>query len=119
MRCMHPAPCCFSLLQSALSPSVTTGWEACSYISPIKGCHRVSPLLAVRRTQGNTNLKLHDDDDRRPAVGATGKAAAGAAAGVPLAVPPLTAPTPTAGSRATAPSTPMKEPDSGGLLLAR
>ncbi|GLI70979.1 hypothetical protein VaNZ11_016083 [Volvox africanus] len=93
--------------------------------------------------QGNTNLKLHDDDDvRKPLATATsvGAAAAGGAAavgvagaakpttpapaapgatpGLPLPVSPLAAPQPAPGppsARQTAPSTPAKEPDSGAV----
>ncbi|GLC40209.1 hypothetical protein PLESTB_000675400 [Pleodorina starrii] len=94
--------------------------------------------------QGNTNLKLHDDDDVRKPIGTAGSVgvgttttaaagvastagkpstpaaaaapAAGTAGGLPIPVSPLSAPQPsggTSGARQTAPSTPVKEPDSG------
>ncbi|GFR41831.1 hypothetical protein Agub_g2606 [Astrephomene gubernaculifera] len=84
--------------------------------------------------QGNTNLKLHDDDEvRKPSaagvggsgsaglIGSSGKSATsgaatpgGTAGGLPMSVPSLAAPPP-AGARQTAPSTPVKEPESGSV----
>ncbi len=96
--------------------------------------------------QGNTNLKLHDDEDEKrkpggptplvpapvptttpaPAVvvakpGGSGAAAAPAlvpaTSGVPLAVPAIAAPSAAASGRA-APATPVKEPEAGALAAA-